>query len=380
MSTSEKHTRNRVVIIVSHLDRMGGAEKNVYDLSSHLSERGYNPLVIVFHGGEVSLRLNSRGVDVRIVEVKKILSLDGLCKIAELTSILMKVKPDAVVTYHHDADIVGGLAAKFARVPMIISSRRDMGYQLGISHVWYYRLFGFIYNKMVTVSYAVKNVVSKREWINPRKIKVIHNGLDIDLFSPKKEKRKETREKAGIDPEEIAILCIASFRPIKGQHYLVEAVSHIRDHCEDVKVIFVGYNDTEYGKMVRNLINEMQLNEIFDFTGSVDDVFNYLQAADICVIPSVNEGFSNAVIEAMAAGVPVIAARSGGNPEAIEDEKTGFLFEPENSLDLAEKMKILIQQELMRKRMGEESLKIVNNKFNIDSMLNQYVNEIFCSQ
>lgn len=377
MATSEEHPRHRIVIIISHLDRMGGAEKNVYDLSSHLNNQGYNPLVIVFYGGEVSLRLQNEGVEVRTIEVRKLFSFDGLGKILNLTSILRDVRPDVVITYHHDADIAGGLAAKLASVPMIISSRRDMGYQLGALHIWYYRLSGFIYDKMLTVSQAVKDEVAQREWINPLKISVIHNGLEIDQFAPNKTLRMQLRQKKGLSSKEIVIVCVASFRPIKGQHYLVRAVSQIRDDCEGVKIIFVGYNDNDYGDLVRNLIKELELDKFFEFCGPVTDVVNYLQIADICVLPSEHEGFSNAVIEAMAAGVPVIAARSGGNPEAIEDGKTGFTFESKNSLDLAEKMKILIQQESVRKRMGEEAMKVVRQKFSVARMIDTYIDEMF---
>jgi glycosyltransferase involved in cell wall biosynthesis len=301
--------------------------------------------------------------------LKKIVSKDAWTLGKRLYAFLKNEKVDVVVAYHHDAEIWGGIVSFLAGVP-VISSRRDMGYQMEGKHIWFYRLFNRFFSRFITVSEAVKNEIVKREWIRPERVVTIHNGLQPEIFDRLK-KNRQLVDELGINQDKIVIGMVASFRPIKGQQYLVEAVAILVKEFPNIQVVIVGYNDTEYFNKVYGRIEELSLKEYFIFTGIREDIPDLLMLFDIFVLSSVNEGFSNAIIEAMAASKPVIAPDSGGNPEAVLHGETGYLFRPCDSLSLAERIRELLRSQTRRDSMGRKGRLAVEDKFRIEQMINK---------
>jgi glycosyltransferase involved in cell wall biosynthesis len=345
--------KTRILFITSLLADRGGAEKNFCEVLLGLDREKFDPSALVFHGGEQSDLLRRQGIPIDVNGVTKLLSLHAIQKGREAIRRIKTERTDIVVTYHHDADIWGAVVARLAGVPRVISSRRDMGYQLERKHVWFYRLFPFLFDGFITVSNAVKGEIQRRDWIRPEKIRVIHNGIRPGIYDRSFDVQ-EIKQRLGIDPSKTVIGSVASFRPIKGQLYLVEAVKELVDRHKDLLVLFVGHDDSEYGRLVKKRIGETGLAEHFMFLGERSDIPEILSVFDVFVLSSVHEGFSNAVIEAMAAGKPVVAPDSGGNPEAVEHGKTGFLFTPCDSRSLAGMLSKLIGDINLRKSIGYE--------------------------
>lgn len=358
----------KILFITSLLAKRGGAEKNFCDVLLGLDREKYDPSALVFQGGEQSDLLRREGIPVLVNGVTRLLSRHAIRKGREAIRRMKAERTDIVVTYHHDADIWGAVVARLAGVPRVISSRRDMGYQLERKHVWFYRLFQFLFDGFITVSDAVKGEIRRRDWIRPEKVRVIHNGIrpgiyDQDFNVP------EIRKRLGIDPSKTVIGSVASFRPIKGQLFLVEAVRELVDRHKDLLVVFVGHDDSEYGRLVKKRIEEAGLGSSFLFLGERSDIPELLSVFDVFVLSSVHEGFSNAIVEAMAAGVPVIAPNSGGNPEAVDHGKSGFLFTPCDSRSLAEMLSKLIGDINLRNIMGYEGKSKVMRCFRQEEMI-----------
>jgi glycosyltransferase involved in cell wall biosynthesis len=365
----------RILYITSLLDKKGGAEKNLCDIVLNIDKHKFMPYVLAFKGGELTEELETRGINVQVNGVSKLISYNALKKGKDLYYFLKKVKIQVIVTYHHDADIWAGIIARLAGVLVVISSRRDMGYQLAKKHIWFYRIFSHLFSSFITVSEAVGLEISRREWIGQGRIKVIHNGLRTDLYS-KKHDLQEVCKKYGISSTKTVIGIVASFRPVKGQMYLVEAINKIVKSYNDIQVVCVGDNETEYFSSVKSRIDELELQKYFLFTGVQQNIPEILSIFDIFVMPSVNEGFSNAIIEAMAAGKPVIAPDSGGNPEAVEHGKSGFLFKPCDSGSLAEALKKLINNKDLCQLMGREGRTRTGQLFTLDKMIGKTENFI----
>lgn len=246
-----------------------------------------------------------------------------------------------------------------------------MGYQLEKIHIWFYRIFSFIFNSFISVSDAVKKEIEKREWVNPQKIRIIHNGIKMDLYS-NMYNTKLIKKELGIDPSKIIIGMVASFRPVKGQIYLVEAIGRIiQKHKKKILVVIAGQKETEYFRTVKKRIDELDLKNYFVFTGKQQDIPRLLSIFDVFVLSSITEGFSNAILEAMAAGKPVVAPHSGGNPEAVEHKRTGLLFKPCDSQSLAEALQQLIENKNLRISMGKEGRLRVKQDFQINEMVNK---------
>jgi len=364
------HKKTNILFITSLLDRMGGAEKNLCGIVLHLKQDKFKPFVLAFKGGYLTDLLAKKEIAVTENGITKLFSKHTLFQAFSLWRFIRKEQIDVVVTYHHDADIFGGSVAKLAGVPKIISSRRDMGFQLQKKHILFYRYCSWLFSHFITVSDAVKNEVMRRERVSAGKITTIYNGLDIELFclhDPRK--RLALQNEFGLSADKITIGMVASFRPIKGQIYLVDALAAMKDWYDKVQVVIVGYNDTDYFREIEYRVKDAGLEDLFVFTGARDNVHELLTLFDVFVISSVNEGFSNAIIEAMAAGLPVVAADSGGNSEAVVHGETGFLFKPCDSGDLAEKLISLIQDNQLIKTMGQNGKKRVVEKFTLKQMI-----------
>ncbi len=348
---------------------MGGAEKNLCDIVLHLNRDKFIPYVLAFKGGVLTKFLSEKKVAVEENGVGRLFSIHALFKAFTLWRFVRNEKIDIIVSYHHDADIFGALVAKLSGTP-IISSRRDMGYQLQKKHIWFYRRFSWLFSHFITVSDAVKHEIMYREGINGKKITTIHNGLEIEKFHLLDPAQRITLKKElGLLPDKIIIGMVASFRPIKGQRYLVEAISRMKKWQDKIQVVIVGFNETDYFRQVQTAVKDAGLESIFIFTGNRNDVPDILPLFDVFVISSKNEGFSNAIIEAMAAGVPVVAANSGGNSEAVENGKTGMLFDACNSVSLAKTLDKMLNSKKQMEKMGENGRKRVEEKFILRRMI-----------
>ena len=364
----------RILFITSLLAKRGGAEKNFCDVLLGLDREKFSPSALVFQGGELADQLRRQGIPVEVNGVAKLASLHALKKGMEACRRMKKEGTEIVVTYHHDADIWGALVARVAGVSSVISSRRDMGYQLERKHVWFYRLFQFLFDGFITVSNAVKAEIQRRDWIRPEKIRVIHNGIQPGIYD-QGFNVPEIKKRLGIDPSKTVIGSVASFRPVKGQLYLVDAFKELEDLNKDLLVVFVGHDDNEYGRLVKKRIEETGFADRFMFLGERSDIPELLSVFDVFVLSSVHEGFSNAVVEAMAAGVPVVAPASGGNLEAVDHGKTGFLFTPCDSRSLAEMLRKLIFDKYLRISMGYDGKSKVKRCFRQEDMI--HANEAY---
>ncbi len=363
--------RIKVLYIISLLGKRGGAEKNVYELARKLDPKKFIPYVVGLKGKELIEDLKSNGIYADVVGVEKILSLNAVKKGWELFKFLKKEKIRVVVTYHHDADIWGGITAKLAGVPVIISNRRDLGYQFEKKHVWFYRIYNRFFTRITAVSEAVKNEIVKHQWTNPDKIATIYNGVQSEdyQYNGSKEDIRALRKSLGITPHEKVIGMLGAFRPVKGHLYLVKAIQEVIRSHKNFKVIMAGYNKTDYFQEVSRLTDKLGLSKYFIIPGDVDNIPEFLSIFDIFVLPSLSEGMSNALLEAMSAGKPVIATDTGGNPEVVVHNKTGFLVPPGDSHALATALHELLNGENFCKAMGHAGLIRVENDFSLNKMI-----------
>jgi glycosyltransferase involved in cell wall biosynthesis len=358
----------KILFLVSQFRELGGAEKNLLDLMNGLSERGFDCQLGVLQGGYLSTKAKKDGYAVIDFSLKKIISTDGVRKGWKLMKKLQDEKINTVVTYHRDADFWGGLFARLARVPVIISSRRDMGYLLGKTDVWCYRLLNGLFTRIVTVSDAVQETVRLRERVAPSKITTIRNGVHLEE-NKRDVERWQKKSELGLDPTKLTVGMVASFRPVKGQEYFVEAARLILNECPNTQFLIVGSKDSDYFFKVNEQIKKNDLSSHIHCVGHREDVSDILQTLDVFVLSSLHEGFSNALIEALARGIPAVASDSGGNPEAIINGQTGFLVKPRDGKSLSVPIIRLLKSEALRKTMGNSAREDVANRFTHDAMV-----------
>lgn len=214
---------------------------------------------------------------------------------------------------------------------------------------------------VVSNSEGLKNLALKSR---PRqKIEVIYNGADIEEFKP------------GSDIEcpsgTFRIICVSRITGRKGIRYLIEAVSQLISKYSQIRLQIVGEGNEK--KNLEEQVKKLKLENVVEFCGLIKhrNLPIHYQEADIFVLPSLNEGMSNTMLEALASGLPIIATDTGGTRELIKEGINGLLIKMRNSGDIAQKIEILIQNKDLRQKMGEASRSLAE-KFSWKNVAGQY--------
>lgn len=193
------------------------------------------------------------------------------------------------------------------------------------------------------------------------RIAVIPNGVDFQLYQPLD--KSEARSELNLAADKILVLCVASLIPGKGQRYLIEALPEIQKRVGGIECIFIG--EGEDRAELESLTGQLGLNRHVTFAGiqPTDRMPKWFSAADIFVLPSLSEGSPNALLEAMACGLPAVATTVGNIPGIIRNEVDGLLVPPHSCKDLARQILSLIEDPSLAKRLGKEARKTVRARY-----------------
>jgi len=194
------------------------------------------------------------------------------------------------------------------------------------------RLFSPSVNKIVAVSEEIRGRFIDRIGIIPEKIVTIPNGVDTEFFKPEKKTRKCKRSELGLGETTIIMGSVGRLSRVKNYTILLEAFERVLQDRSDIHLLMVG--DGPERRELEHKASSLDLLSHVTFLGQRNDTKDILNVMDIFILPSIFEGLSVSVLEAMSVGLPVIASNVGGNPEIIQHRKTGFLFESSNVNDL----------------------------------------------
>ncbi|MFT7266027.1 MAG: sugar transferase (PEP-CTERM/EpsH1 system associated) [Halioglobus sp.] len=211
--------------------------------------------------------------------------------------------------------------------------------------------------------------------IRSDKIQHIYNGVDTDRFFPVNQKNDKLAIPNFLDEDSIVIGAVGRLAEVKNQRCLIQAVDLIlKAHPElagSLKVILVG--DGPMSNELHQLVETLALSNAIWLPGDRQDIPELLQLMDIFVLPSLAEGISNTVLEAMATGLPIVATNVGGNPELVEEGHNGLLVEVDDPQQLADALYLLLSDQNLRKKMGGNSLEKVRKVFNWENTVSGYM-------
>lgn len=361
-----------VLYIIDGFIDMAGSERNLFEIVTHLDKNKYKAIVWYLRGKDSIDEFNHSGIQTRNLQIKKIYGLNMIKKSIQLINFIKKERVQIVVTYHKSSDFWGGIIARLAGVPVVISSRRDMGHNLKKRHFFLYKLINnLIFDKIITVSDAVKNMLIKKQNALSKKIITIYNGVDLQKFSGDFcINRIKNDLKLDLNKPIVGIL--ADLRRIKGHKYFLEAAYIILKRIPDVQFLIVGWqDDIDYVLELKEFAQALGIKQNVIFTGSRLDVREMLSIMDISVISSLKEGFSNAILESMSMGKPVVATNVGGNPEAIVDGNSGFLVPPKDARSLANAICCILENKQLAKDMGIVGRKRTEDIFSLQEMIDK---------
>jgi len=361
-----------VMILIDILDKMGGAERNIYILAKGLTEHGHKIIVCPLKGGLVSQRMQREGFYIRELNVTRIYDLKGLKTLIKLLALIKKESVSALLTYHESSDFLGLLVAFLSGIP-VVSSRRDTGFKLKSRHIKVYQSINRFFDHILANSSAVKESIIKVQKSKPGHVSVIPNGVDLPSEIPG---AKVAFNGIEFEPECLSICCLANIRPVKGHKTLIEAASFVIKRFPQARFFLVGANDSDkdYYDALNRQITELGVSGAVKFTGEVSftQAPALLSSMDICVLPSLSEGMSNTLLESMSAGKPVVATAVGGNTELVEHGKTGFLVPPEDPQVMADALVKLLLSPGLRRKMGLQARYKAEKEFSTEKMVERY--------
>ena len=371
----------KILFIVTQSE-FGGAQQFLSQLITALNKDKYDITIAAGPEGDdnkgLLKALDKIGISTRRLKYLRrgINPIFDFCLgIIEIYRLIKKEKPDVLFLCSSKAGAVGGFAGRLARVPKIIY--RIGGWTFNDPwpkwkkkiYIWIEK-FSAKFKDIIINNAKSDTEQAKKMGIKPKKeILTIYNGIDTNnlKFLDREEARKEILGGSVSGWQLIGV--IANLYPAKGLEYLIEAASIIRNRFVSIKFIVIG-EGMERLKL-KELIKKYNLEGSFFLVGAVSDAYKYLKAFDIFVLPSVKEGFPWVILEAMAAGVPIVATKVGAIPEIIEDKKTALLVEPRSAQELSRAILELVEDYSFRIRIAENAKKVVEEKFSLEKMVGE---------
>jgi sugar transferase (PEP-CTERM/EpsH1 system associated) len=266
-------------------------------------------------------------------------------------------------------------AARLARVPIAIHS--EHGYELdmlaGLPNRR--RVFRRAAYEMADVVFAVtrelRDYHARQAWISPERIRVIYNGVDTERFSPRPDARVSWRRRFCVPEDRFVVGTVGRMVPIKDHPTLLRATAILLSRGINAHVLLVGSGpELQHNQQLVEASPELRGH--VTFVGDSDEVPELLNAMDAFTLPSIAEGMSNTLLEAMAVGLPVVATSVGGNNEVVEEGRSGWLFRPRNAEMLASRLALLASQEGLRRQYSAAARQRAVERFSLGCMLQDY--------
>ncbi len=364
-----------LLIIIGPLD-VGGAERHLTRVLPGLVGLGWQvEVATIARKGFLAGQLEAAGIKVTGAPLAPLLVLlgrPGGALMAGLTVISLWLRmvigrPDIVHFYLPLSYIAGGLAAKLAGAPIRVMSRRSLNdYQAKWPRLA--RLERWLHGSITMALGNCQAVVDqlRGEGIPAARTRLIYNGLDAAELAPSDGARQAMRSQLGLSADTVAFVIVANLIPYKGHGDLIDGLAATAEELPpDWRLLCVGRDAVRIQASLAARAAAKGIGENVLFLGQRNDVSSLLAAADIGVLASHEEGFPNAVLEYMAAGLPVVVTDVGGAPETIEPGVSGLLAPPHAPRDLGEVLARLAGDGKMRQAMGQAGRQRVETAFSI---------------
>ena len=344
----------------------GGAQVALYRLLAGLDRERYLPIVACLYNGdaEIAEYIRSLGVPVFDLKMNAKWRVDAFWRLFQL---LRETRPTILHTWLFHANISGRMVGRLARTPIIIASERTMGKE-EYTRLWVNRLTAPLVDKIICVSQQVHEFAEQVIHLPPEKLVVIPNGVPIEDFA-RLPNALQARAALDLPTGELLIGSIGRMHRVKGYDFLLDAFSRIAASHTNSRLLMVG--DGPELDAMKTKTSQLGLEQRVTFLGKRNDIAAILPAMDIFVLPSLHEGMPNAVLEAMAARLCVVASSVGGIPELVIHGQTGLLVPPRDSEALANALISLLNAPQMRSQMGQTGRKRALEHYSIQSNIDK---------
>jgi glycosyltransferase involved in cell wall biosynthesis len=348
--------------------QVGGSERQLALLASALAEGGMTVAVFGFMDGPVRAALQDAGVEAILASGAKVShrrNFLGLpLAMIQLFWLMLRRRPHIVHFFLPQAYLLGAPLAVLAGVPVRIMSRRSLNtYQrrrvVSVAERCYHRFMHAVIGNSRSVVEQLK-----AEGVSQGQAGLIYNGFDERQFSSAGT-REENRVRLGLSPATLAMSIVANLIPYKGHHDLIDALALAAPRLPTQWRLLVVGRDDGVGSELRKQVHSLGLEKSVMFLGPRDDIPAILGASDIGIVSSHEEGFSNVILEGMAAELAMVVTRVGGNAEAVIDGETGLVVPARDVRALSEAILRLADDQNLRAKYGHAGRKRVTEHFSL---------------
>lgn len=293
---------------------------------------------------------------------------------ARLRRFIRSEQVSLVHTFFETSDLWGGLVAKLSGCPVLVSSRRDMGIMRSPKHRLGYRIMNAWVDLVISVSEEVRKFCIRQDGLKPNKVVTLYNGVELEKIDAANE-TEGLRASFGLEGASHLVITVANIRHVKGIDTFIRSARIVRREFPNVLFGVIGFpEEKEHLEQLEELTRSLGLTEHVKFLGATEKVFSLLKCSDVFCLLSRSEGLSNALLEAMACGLPCVATGVGGNCEVLENNQTGFLIPPGDVTAAADRISHLLRERELAQRMGAAARQVIKIRFTMQAMTEQLVN------
>lgn len=334
-------------------------------LAAALNQGQFRVIVGLFRPGWLQTECEARGVRVCVMP------LAGLFNLQWFRTCLRLLRKEQVALIHaHEfsAILCGWIVATLLGIPFVATVhgknyfweklRRRIAYRLISRHC-----------TMVAVSQDLKRFICGKVGIAEKRVEVIYNGV-ARAETITEEETQRCKAELGISGCYPVLGVVGSLYPVKGHKFLLEAMPAILQRWPKAQLLVIGRGELDV--VLKEQVEQLAIEAHIHFLGMRQDVPRLLSVLDVFVLPSLSEGLSLALLEAMASGKPVVATQVGGNPELIDHGRTGFLVQPQDPRDLEANLLKLLSDPGTMQQFGRQAVERIRQYFSMKQMVDRY--------
>ena len=353
---------------------IGGAERQLYELACHLDQTLFRPLVFTtLEGGAYADLLRQAGIPLYVFPRKFPFDIRPVLRIAKL---MQREQVQILHTYGYYGGLFGRLATYFYRPRIVISSERaTKARDKFLQNPIYFNVDKHLARRtdcFIANAHAVKKFAVDEKKLPADKMQVIYNGVDEERFTAvSSQQRQQLKEQYDLGEGINTVGIVARLDSMKDHHTFIQAIALVMENWSKAKFFIIGEGPLD--EELKSYSKDLKLQQAIIFTGAKkgSELINMVSLLDIVVLSSKEgEGCSNAILEAMALGKPVIATDVGGNAELVIDQESGIIIPPENPKALASAMIDLLKNQHEREKMGNNAKSRIEDLFSVDRMVN----------
>lgn len=355
----------KTILYLSTSSGPGGAERVISNLAASLDPERYRAILCLFRPGWIQERSEDRGIRTFIIPTHGMTDWRWALQFKRL---LRQERVDLIHAHEFDANVQGTFVAALSGIPLVATVH-------GKNYFWerFRRRLAYRWVSrratMVAVSENLKQFIVEKAGASPDRVKVLYNGVDV-LPHCGRADVDVCRKELSLPENDQIVGVVGNLYPVKGHQYLIDGIPAVLTKCPNTSFVFAGRGQLE--TELKEQVHRLGLDSRVYFLGLRQDIPRILAMLDVFVLPSLSEGLSMAILEAMIAGKPVVATRVGGNPELVLDGETGFLVPPRDGKALASSLVTLLTNRQQADLFGEKGKRRAEGQFSLKTMVRAY--------